>query len=68
MYVHELSASFFENTEACGVCKNKENDDWSKIFLVKGWNIESRIPKVAERIIMNIGLLILHKTKVLILW
>jgi len=50
------------------VCENKkENDNRSKNFLVEGWSIESRIPKVVEWIVMNVGLLILHKTKVLIL-
>jgi len=48
------------------VC-NKENNDWSKKFLVEGWSIEGRVPKVVERIVMNVDLLILHKTKVLIL-
>jgi len=51
-----------------GVYENKkENDDQSKIFLVEGWSIEGRVPKVVERIVMNVGLLIIHKTKVLIL-
>jgi len=47
--------------------KNKKNDDQSKIFLVKGWSIEGCIPKVVEWIVMNVGLLILHETKILIL-
>jgi len=38
--------------------------DKVKIFLVKGWSIEGRITKVVEWIVMNFGLLILHKTKV----
>jgi len=38
-----------------------------KIFLVEGWSIEGHIPKAVERIVMNVGLLILHKTKALIL-
>jgi len=33
----------------------------------EGWSIEGRITKVVERIVMNVGLLILHKTIVLIL-
>jgi len=45
----------------------KENNDQSKFFLVKGWSIEGRVPKVVEWIVMNVGLLNLHKTKVLIL-
>jgi len=54
------------------VCKNKnknkkETDNQSKKFLVEGWSIESLVTKVVERIVMNVGLLILHKTKVLIL-
>jgi len=52
------------------VCENKEkneNDDWSKNFIVEGWSIEAHVPKVVEQIVMNVGLLILHKTKVLIL-
>jgi len=48
--------------------KIKENDGRSKKFLVKGWSIEGLVPKVVERIVMNVGLLILHKIKVLILW
>jgi len=51
-----------------GVCENKENDAQSKIFLVEGWSIEGRVPKVVEHIVINVGLLILHKTKVLIFW
>jgi len=47
--------------------KIKKNDDQSKFFLVEGWSIEGRIPKVVEWIVMNVGLLILHKTEVLIL-
>jgi len=69
-YICELSALFFENTEVCGVCenKNKTRKWWPvKKFLVEGWSIEIRITKVVERIVMNVGLLILHKTKVLIL-
>jgi len=52
-----------------GVCENKEkeNDDCSKIFFVEGWSIEGCVPKVVEWIVMNVGCLILHKTKVLIL-
>jgi len=37
------------------------------IFLVEGWSIEGHVTKVVEQIVMNVGLLILHKTKVLIL-
>jgi len=42
----------------------KENDDQSKKFLVEGWSIEGCVPKVVEWIVTNVGLLILHKTKV----
>jgi len=59
---------FLKILRRAGVCENKENDAWSKFFLVKGWSIEGHVPKVVERIVMNVGLLILHKTKVLILW
>jgi len=38
-----------------------------KIFLVSGWSTEGRISKVVEWIVMDFGLLILHKTKVLIM-
>jgi len=69
-YIHELSASFFENTEARGVCENKEKKKTTigqkKFIAVEGWSNEGRVPKVVERIVMNVGLLILHKTKVLI--
>jgi len=38
------------------VCENKkENDNPSKKFLVEGWSIEGRAPKVVERIVMNVG-------------
>jgi len=49
------------------VCKNKKNDDWSRFFLVKAWSTESRVTKLVERIVMDFDLLILHKTKVLIM-
>jgi len=51
------------------VCKNKENKKQRlvKISLVEGWSIEGRITKVIEWIVMDFGLLILHKTKVLIM-
>jgi len=35
-------------------------------FFVKEWNIGGYMTKVIEQIVMNFGLLILHKTKVLI--
>jgi len=37
------------------------------IFLVEGWSIEGRVTKMVEWIVMDFGLLILHKTKVLII-
>jgi len=33
-------------------------------FLVEGWSIEGHITKVVKRIVMNIGLLILHKQSI----
>jgi len=38
-----------------------KSDEWSKKFLVKGWSIEGYVPKVVKQIVMNVGLLILHK-------
>jgi len=35
----------------------------SQDFLVEGWNFEGCVTKVVEQILMNVGLLILHKTK-----
>jgi len=55
---------FLKNTKAHKGCKNKKNDHWSRFFLVEGWNIEGLVTKVVEWIVMNVGLLILHKTKV----
>jgi len=53
--------------QPCEGCKNKsKNGDCSRYFLVEGWSIEGCITKVIEWIVMNVGLLILHKTKVLI--
>jgi len=54
------------------VCENKKNekkesDDRSRFFLVNGWSTEGHVTKVVERIAMDFGLLILHKTKVLIM-
>jgi len=46
----------------------KENDNRSKNYLVEGWSIKGCVPKMVELIVMNVGLLILHTTKVLILW
>jgi len=46
--------------------KIKKNDDWSRFF-VNGWSTEGRVTKVAEWIVMDFGLLILHKTKLLIM-
>jgi len=49
------------------VCKNenKERKQLVKIFSVKGWSIGGYITKMVEWIVMDFGLLILHKTKVL---
>jgi len=49
----------------CEIKKRKQRP--VKKFLVEGWSIEGRVTMVAEQIVMNVGLLILHKTKVLIL-
>ena len=46
------------------MCENKKNDDQSRFF-VKGWSVEGRIIRVVEHIVMDFGLPILHKTKVL---
>ena len=51
----------------CENIENKKNDDRSRFFLVKRWSIEGRVTKVVEWIVMDFGLLILHKTKVLIM-
>jgi len=56
---------FLKNTEACKGCENKKAA--SQDFLVEGWCIEGRVTKVIEGIALNVGLLILHKTKVLVL-
>jgi len=60
---------FLKNTkyQAHKGCEKKKNDNQSRLFLVEGWSIEGCITKVVERIVMNVGLLILHKTKVLVL-
>jgi len=63
-YTYKLSASFFERYQGC---KKFEKKQLVKIFLVEGWSIEDCVTKVVERIVMNFGLLILHKTEVLIL-
>jgi len=50
------------------VCENKKKKTTTgQDFLVDGWSTEGRVTKVVERIVMNFGLLILHKTKVLIM-
>jgi len=47
------------------VCKNKNKKMMTgQDFFLEGWSIEGRVTKVVERIVMNVGLLILHKTKV----
>jgi len=56
-----------KNTKACEGCENKKkikNDNWSRFFLVEGWNIKGHVTKVVEWIVMNVGLLTLLKTKV----
>ena len=68
-YTHELSTSFFEITEAHEGCKNKskKNNDRSRFFFIEGWSIEGCVTKVVEQIVINVGLLILHKIKALFL-
>jgi len=56
---------FLKMLRCAGCVKIKK--ERSKNFLVKGWSIEGHVPKVVEWIVINVGLLILHKTKVLIL-
>jgi len=60
---------FKKQIEVHEVCKNKENKkQWTvKNFLVEGWSIEGCVTQVVEQIVMDFGLLILHKTKVLIM-
>jgi len=50
-----------------GCAKIIKNDNQSRFFLVKGWSIEGHVTKVVEWIVMDFGLLILHKSKVLII-
>jgi len=64
---HELSTSFLKNTKVHEGCENKKKRQPVKIFLVEGWSIEGHVTKVVEQIVMKVGLLILHKTKVLFL-
>jgi len=59
-----------KDTKAHKGIKNKKKTKkttTSQDFLVKGGSIEGHVTKVIERIIMNVSLLILHKTKVLVL-
>ena len=49
------------------VCGNNKKPQPVKIFLVEGWSVEGSVTKVIKQIVMDFGLLILHKTKVLIL-
>jgi len=36
------------------------------MFLAKGWSIEGCVLKEVKRIVINVGFLILHKTKALV--
>jgi len=57
-----------KNIKACKGCKKKKDKKRPlKIFLVGELSIEGCVTKVVEQIVMNVGLLILHKTKVLVL-
>jgi len=52
------------------VCENKKEKKkmmTGQNFLVEGWNIEGCVTKVIKQIVMDFGLLFLHKTKVFIL-
>jgi len=44
----------------------KIKKDWSRFILVKKWNIKGSVTRIVEQIVMDFGLLILHKTKVLV--
>jgi len=44
-----------------------KNNDQSRSFLVEAWSIEGYVIKEVEGIVTDFGLLILHKTKVVIL-
>jgi len=63
--ISRIICFIFKNKLRClGVCKNKiKNDDWSRRFLAEGWSTEGCVTKEVERIVMDFGLLILHKTK-----
>jgi len=59
-----------KSTKARKSCENKnfkKTTTGPRFFLVEGRSIEGSITKVVEWIEMNVGLLILHKAKVLIL-
>jgi len=60
---------FLKNIKVREVAKIKKikKTMTSQDFLVEGWSIEGCITKVVEWIVMNVGFLILHKTKVLVL-
>jgi len=65
-YTHKQYALFFENTKVHKGCKNKEKMmTHQDLFFVKGLSNEGHVTKSVEWI--NFGLLILYKTKVLIL-
>jgi len=49
------------------VCKNKKKMTTGQDFFSEEWSIEGCITKVVEWIVIDFGLLILHKTKVLII-
>jgi len=66
-YIHKLSASFLEKYQGMQRLQKTKNNNWSRFFLVEGWSVEGHITKVVEWIVMNVGLLILHKTKALFL-
>jgi len=58
----------FKNKLRCeGCAKIKKKTTTNQKFLVEGWSIEGSITQVVEQIVINVGLLILHKTKVSIL-
>jgi len=69
VYSRIIHFIFWKNTEVRKGCEIKKiKKRWLlKIFLVKGWSIEGCVTKVVEWNVMNVGLLILHKTKLLVL-
>jgi len=51
----------------CAKIKKINKQRAVKNYLVEAWSIEGHVTKVVEWIVTDFGLLILHKTKVLIM-